>query len=70
MKITLAQISPQLNRNNIDLHVDIINENIGNSDLIIFPELSLNGYLLMDAVYDNCYNIEELYIFINLSEKN
>jgi predicted amidohydrolase len=68
MKVTLSQIAPKLNKENMALHIDIINANIGKSDLIIFPELSLNGYLLMDAVYDNCYMIDELEIFKNLSK--
>ena len=69
MKIVLAQIAPKLNREyNLQEHIKIIKENIklGNQ-LIIFPELSLNGYLLMDSVYDNSFSIEELEIFKELS---
>jgi omega-amidase len=69
MKVTLAQMSPTLGKCNIDLHVKIINTNKDKSDLIVFPELSLNGYLLMDAVYDKCYEIKQLDIFKKLSNE-
>ena len=68
MRVTLAQISPRLNRSNLDEIVDIINEFKEESDLIVFPELSLNGYLLQDKLYEDAYDIEELDILKNLSK--
>jgi predicted amidohydrolase len=58
MKITLAQVAPKLNKSNLADTKDIVS-NI-DSDIVVFPELSLNGYMLMDAVYDNCYSVDEL----------
>jgi predicted amidohydrolase len=67
MKITLAQVAPKLNRKNIDTTVDIVKSL--DSDVVIFPELSLNGYMLMDAVYDNCYELDELEELKTLSKQ-
>lgn len=53
MKIALAQIEPSLGdvTANVDKHVSRIREarDLG-ADLILFPELSLTGYLLQDMV--------------------
>lgn len=55
MKIALAQVSPHLGdvEKNLDFHLRTI-ENARRSkvDLIVFPELSLTGYTLMDLVPD------------------
>jgi predicted amidohydrolase len=53
MKIALAQISPNLGnlRKNLDLHFQSIEKaKKKKADLLIFPELSLTGYTLMDMV--------------------
>jgi len=60
MKITLAQTSPKLNRSNLEDIVKIIKNNQDKSDLIVFPELSLNGYLLQDKLYEDAFDIEDL----------
>ncbi len=60
MKVTLAQISPKLNRSNLGDIITIVNEYKQKSDLIVFPELSLNGYLLQDKLYEDAWKIEEL----------
>lgn len=60
MRITLAQTSPKLNRSNIDGVIEIVNKHKDDSDLIVFPELSLNGYLLQDKLYEDAWNMEEL----------
>ncbi len=60
MKVTLAQISPKLNRSNLDDIVLIIEEFKDDSDLIVFPELSLNGYMLQDKLYEDAWNIDDL----------
>jgi len=55
MKIALAQISPHLGdtRKNLDLHLRTIEKaRRRKADLIVFPELSLTGYTLMDLVPD------------------
>lgn len=60
MKVTLVQNSPKLNRSNLLEIISIVNKHKELSDLIVFPELSLNGYLLQDKLYEDAWNIEEL----------
>lgn len=60
MNITLVQSSPKLNRSNLSQAIAIIEENKGGSDLIVFPELSLNGYLLQDKLFEDAWNLDEL----------
>jgi len=60
MRITLAQTSPKLNRSNLDETVNIIQAHKDESDLIVFPELSLNGYLLQDKLYEDAWELLEL----------
>lgn len=67
MRVTLAQTSPKLNRSNIKDVISIINNHKSDSDLILFAELSLNGYLLQDKLYEDAWNIDELDIFKELS---
>ncbi len=53
MKIALAQVAPQLGdlERNFELHREFIEKGKKNkADLIVFPELSLTGYTLMDMV--------------------
>ncbi len=55
VKIALAQISPKLGdlKSNLDKHLAYIQmARDEKADLVIFPELSLTGYSLKDAVYD------------------
>lgn len=68
MKVYLAQIAPSLSRENVELHINIIKENGKNNDVVIFPELSLNGYMMMDAVYEDAFDISELNVFCDLSK--
>ena len=59
MKIALAQISPHLGETakNLDLHLRTIeNARRRKADLIVFPELSLTGYTLMDLVPDVAFD--------------
>jgi len=60
MKVTLAQTSPKLNRSNLQTIISIVNDVKDESDLIVFPELSLNGYSLQDKLYEDAWNIDEL----------
>jgi len=60
MKITLAQTAPKLNRSNLNSIIQIIIDIQDKSDLIVFPELSLNGYLLQDKLYEDAWEIQEL----------
>lgn len=60
MRITLAQISPKLNRSNLGDIVDIIKSVKESSDLIVFPELSLSGYMLQDKLSEDAWSLQEL----------
>ncbi len=60
MKITLAQIAPKLNRSNLETVLTIVREYQENSDLIVFPELALNGYSLQDKLFEDAWSIHEL----------
>ncbi|WP_373036029.1 nitrilase-related carbon-nitrogen hydrolase [Sulfurimonas sp.] len=60
MRVTLAQTSPKLNRSNLEEVCEIIDKFKCDSDLIVFCELSLNGYLLQDKLFEDAWNIDEL----------
>ncbi len=69
MKISLSQIKPKLSRENIENHIHCIDRAIERgSNLIVFPELSLNGYNLMDLVFEDAYTVDELEIFVKKSK--
>ena len=68
MRITLAQTSPKLNRSNLGEIIDIIQAHKDESDLIVFPELSLNGYLLQDKLYEDAWELSELVELQELSK--
>jgi omega-amidase len=68
MNITLVQSSPKLNRSNLSQTITTINEYKNSSDLIIFPELSLNGYLLQDKLFEDAWNLDELNELKELSQ--
>jgi omega-amidase len=67
MRVTLAQTSPKLNRSNLDEVVSIIMSCKDESDLIVFSELSLSGYMLQDKLFEDAWNIDELNILKDLS---
>jgi predicted amidohydrolase len=55
LKIALAQISSKLSdvKANLNKHLDYIEKaRVAGADVVLFPELSLTGYSLKDAVYD------------------
>ncbi|MDQ1244952.1 MAG: Nitrilase [Campylobacterota bacterium] len=67
MRITLAQTSPKLNRSNLEDIVSIITACKNETDLIVFAELSLNGYMLQDKLYEDAWHISELDVIKDLS---
>jgi predicted amidohydrolase len=67
MKVTLVQFSPKLSRKNLDTLCDIVKEYRYLSDLIVFPELALSGYLLQDKLYEDAWDLDELQPLIELS---
>ncbi len=55
INVGLAQISPKLAdvRSNCELHLQFVERAVAQKvDLLVFPELSLTGYTLQDAVGD------------------
>lgn len=68
MKVTLAQTSPKLNRSNLDDVLSTVKEFMDSSDLIVFPELALNGYLLQDKLSEDAWNLDELSELCSLSK--
>jgi len=58
MKITLVQNAPKLNRTNLDTIVAQVLT--CKSDIIVFSELSLNGYLLQDKLLEDAFRVDEL----------
>ncbi len=55
MKVGLAQIYPRLGdlEANLQKHLDVIDEAAARgADLVVFPELSLTGYVLQDLTYE------------------
>jgi len=56
MKIALAQIKPKLSADNLDKHIEFAGKT--DADLVIFPELSMNGYKIKDALLEDAFEIE------------
>ncbi|MEO1954685.1 MAG: nitrilase-related carbon-nitrogen hydrolase [Campylobacterales bacterium] len=68
MKTTLVQFAPRLNRSNLEYISSVIEKYSKESDIIVFPELALNGYLLQDKLYEDAFEIEELSVLETLSK--
>jgi predicted amidohydrolase len=68
MRVTIAQTAPKLNRSNLDEIVSIVKEYKKSSDLIVFAELALSGYMLQDKLYEDAWSLEELDVLAELSE--
>ncbi len=60
MRVTLVQNAPKLNRSNLQLALDVIQSHAGSTDVLVFPELFLNGYLLQDKLYEDAWQLHEL----------
>lgn len=67
MRITLAQIAPKLHRSNLEDIIETIQLYKGKSDLIVFPELALSGYMLQDKLFEDAWSVDELTILEDLS---
>lgn len=61
MKVALIQFAPKLNRSNLDEVLKLIDEHSADADVVVFPELALSGYLLQDKLFEDAWNIEELF---------
>lgn len=70
MKITVAQLNPTIGdiRGNLKKIVDVVKENDGKTDLIIFPELFLTGYPPRD-ILENSGFIDGVYCAIEKIKK-
>lgn len=69
MRVTLVQNSPKLNRSNFEYVIGVIEKLEEGSDLVVFPELALNGYSLQDKLHEDAWSIEELSKIKVLSRK-
>lgn len=67
--LTLVQNAPRLNRSNLDTALLLIGSAAGTSDIIVFPELSLNGYMLQDKLYEDAWQLDELSALKKASQK-
>ena len=69
MRVTLAQIAPKLNRSNLGDIVEIVKGEITKkSELIVFPELSLSGYMLQDKLSEDAWHLDQLSVLEELSK--
>ena len=68
MQVTLAQSAPKLNRSNLEDVITFVKEHKDRSDLIVFPELALSGYMLQDKLHEDAWSLEELDALATLSE--
>lgn len=59
MNVALIQYAPRLNRSNLQRVLDIVHEH-NESDILVFPELALNGYMLQDKLYEDAWSLDEL----------
>lgn len=67
MRVTLVQFAPKLDRSNLNNIITLVN-NVQESDLIVFPELALNGYLLQDKLHEDAWRLDELSELAKLSK--
>lgn len=58
--MTLVQNAPRLNRSNLKEALSLIEDAAAHSDIIVFPELSLNGYMLQDKLHEDAWRLDEL----------
>jgi len=65
MKIALGQIRPKLSPDNLDKHIEFIEKT--DADLIIFPELSMNGYKVKDALLEDAFS-EDFFKKLNFNK--
>jgi predicted amidohydrolase len=65
MKIEVFQTAPKLSRENLKEVITQIEAS--EADLVLFPELALNGYKIKDALLEDAFSIDELIDIKNLS---
>lgn len=60
MNVTLIQFAPKLNRSNVQEVLAIVKQYEA-SDVVVFPELALSGYMLQDKLFEDAWNVDELH---------
>ncbi len=58
--VTLVQNAPHLNRSNLADALKQIEEAALTSNVIVFSELALNGYMLQDKLHEDAWRLDEL----------
>ena len=66
--LTLVQNAPRLNRSNLEDALTLIASASDSSDVIVFSELSLNGYMLQDKLHEDAWTLDELSLLIEASK--
>jgi len=66
--VTLVQNAPSLNRSNLDKALVQIDAAAKHSDVIVFAELALNGYMLQDKLHEDAWTLDELTILKEASK--
>ena len=66
MNLTLVQNIPKLKKMSFEKFGEELSKI--ESDLVIFPELALNGYMLKDAVFEDAYEMGEIEEIATLSK--
>lgn len=69
MKVALIQSAPKLNRTNLDEILELVG-NYADSDVIVFPELALSGYMLQDKLFEDAWKVDELNALAQASQAN
>ena len=67
MNITLVQNIPKLKKMSFEKFKEELSKIEG--DVVVFPELAMNGYLLKDAVFEDAYEMSEIAKFATLSSE-
>jgi len=67
MRVTLVQFAPKLNRSNLQYICKIVEQHKDKTDLMVFPELALSGYMLQDRLFEDAWHVEELDSLAKLS---
>lgn len=66
--LTLVQNAPRLNRSNLEDALLLIKSASATSDVIVFSELSLNGYMLQDKLNEDAWTLDELNVLKEASQ--
>ena len=70
MKIAIAQISPKISKDNIAIHQSMVKQAIAKgASVVVFPELSMSGYMMMDKLYEDAFAVEDFKDIATLSQE-